>query len=126
MQVGLNGHGVENGKADALTKSPPQRHIQERTLDIPVMNNRDTATQAGKQILKNVFQIRCLVDIAVGDTVDRNGGPVQGQFRAHDPVPGLGQPDPVQRKGHQTDTDNRMLVGIEAGGLKVDSHQRNL
>ncbi len=90
------------------------------------MDHWDTTVQAGKQILQDIFHIGCLVDIAVGNPVDRDRGLVQRELGPHDPVPGLAQLDAIKRKRHQTDTDNRMLTGVQACRLEIERDKRHL
>ena len=70
----LYGHGIDHRKPDAFPQAPLQGNVEERSLDVAVVNHGDTPVQTGKQVLQDIVHIRGLVDITVGNAVDSDRG----------------------------------------------------
>src|SRR5690606_35094788 len=123
VEVGFDGHGVDDREAEFFFQSPLQGGVEERAFDVAVVDDGDSAREVLEQWVEHVFQIRGLVDFGVGDAVDGDGGLVQRQFGADDLVPGFTELYAIQGEWDEANAHGRVFVGLQASGFEIQGQQ---
>src|SRR5690554_1505823 len=126
VQVGFDGHGVDDREEQLFFQAPLQGHVQERPLYVAVVHHGYAALEVLEQGVEHLGKVRGVFNFAVGNAVNGNGVLLQRQLRADDLVPGLAELYAAQGKRHQADADNGVLDDVQAGGFEVQGDQRNV
>src|SRR5690554_6282574 len=91
VQVGFDGHGVDDREEQLFFQAPLQGHVQERPLYVAVVHHGYAALEVLEQGVEHLGKVRGVFNFAVGDAVNGYGVLLQRQLRADDLVPGLAE-----------------------------------